>query len=489
MSIRISSTLFRSFPDGLRLAVNPLPERTPGIAWLGSVFAPLGTFSVNPAHGVLLLTLLLSHTNLMLLSILIERNGYSRLVNLTVLGFIASGSLFVGIGQTFFSEPLLLTGVLLTLIVTIGPPPTKIIELLPHQAVAMLLAVLGKLMAPVYLVLPVSYILFSHTRAPNPLKCLKRLARQRDTRAVIFLYALFSLWLITASHGLITRAMFSTKGPIASFYGSHSGFLEKLIYWGGQVVYSYTTSYCFVFLMLVFVIYFFMLVSSPLSLTHYHQQLLLVSSLQIMFSLALFSLADNEDTRFLYALSPYLALILASLLAGVPLWLQRCFFLVVIFQFVSLWSYLFSFPTIQFSYNRYSLPLRTDRVALAEIRSLIGATCPRQLNSYANIVGVDLPNLNHNTLNSYASLLMWPNLPTCSYTSLGYMETNADTAYNRLMNFRPLHVIFPVQLPVSLTHDPLNMVTSAVLARLKLDPGYRELTGAPSAYAIWTLAK
>jgi len=69
------------------------------------------------------------------------------------------------------------------------------------------------------------------------------------------------------------------------------------------------------------------------------------------------------------------------------------------------------------------------------------------------------------------------------------METNADTAYNRLMNFRPLHVIFPVQLPVSLTHDPLNMVTSAVLARLKLDPGYRELTGAPSAYAIWTLAK
>ena len=485
MSIRISATFFRSIPDGLRLAANPLPERTPGLAWLGSLFAPLGTLSSNPAHGVLLLTLILSHLNLLLLWTFLERNSYSSAVSALVVAFAACGSLFIGLGQTFFTEPLLLTGVLLSLLTTFTSTNPNTRTMLPYQALAFLLATLAKLMAPIYFVPSLAQVLLSHARATDTPTFMARIVQRRSMQVALLAYACFLAWLVRTSYGLVQRAMFSTTGSIAAFYGSHVGFVDKFRYWFTQLLHAYTTHLVvYIFFLCILLTFFF---KEPISQPRPRRsQILLsfISFLEIAFCLILFSLSDNEDTRFLYALMPYVAVILATFIVYFSTFVRYIFIVLFSMQYIFLWSYLFGFLPAAFHYNPYASPLNRDDLSLTNISALIAATCPPTASGYYNIVGVEMPTLNHNSLTSYAHLWAWPSLPSCSYTSLGYMESNPSVAYNRIHSFHAPFVIFPEHLPRSLATDPLNQLSILIHERISQDSSYVAYPGLDN-YHIW----
>ena len=445
--------------------LNPIPDRMPGLAWIAAPFAPLGSALDNPARGVLLVTLILNNINLLLLSYILHTHDYAPIAHIATLILAAGSTLLVGIGQTFFVEPLMLTGILWLISLTRGfsfaSPQATIQGLLP-----LLLAIVAKAAAPVYLLVPAIITfqsLVSHKQLRQKLP-LRQTIRTHRITLVLWLFVL--IWLVKTGPAIIQRAAASSTGSLASLYGNHSGITAKASHWTGQLaigtlpIPTQWTIELTIFSAISLII--FARRYRHNFVNDIRHRIALLSSLHLLMVLFLFSLADNEDTRFLYGLLPYVFLITATLVHS----LSRPYTYIALaltgLQYLNTYLYVYDLNPSYMQLNTYLTQRVTTQQFLKNIQVLIADTCNDSGPSYYNIVAVDFPTLNHNTLTSYSLYGSWPRVPNCIYTSLGYAESDTVTALTRISLFRPHYIIFPSTLPEFLDADPFNRVTRVI---------------------------
>ena len=475
-ALRVTATLTESPTAFARTILNPIPDRMPGLAWIAAPFAPLGSALANPARGVLLVTLILNNINLLLLSYILHKHGYAPIAHNAAIILAAGSTLLVGIGQTFFVEPLMLTGILWLIAMTRGfsfeSPNATLHGLLP-----LLLAILAKAAAPVYLFVPLmlsfhSFISQNHSRRTLPLRQTISIHR---TSLVLWLF--FLIWLLKTGPAIIQRAAASSTGSLASLYGNHSGITAKASHWIGQLAIG---TLPIPTLWNIELSIFSAISIIILALRYRHtfvndirHRIALFSLLQLLMVFFLFSLADNEDSRFLYGLLPYVLLIIATLVHSLSRPYTYIALALVGLQYLNTYQYVYGLNSSYIQLNTYLTKRTTTQEFLQNLQVLITDTCNDSGPSYYNIVAVDLPALNHNTMSTYSLLRSWPHLPQCLYTSLGYAESNPATALTRLVQLGPRYIIFPNVLPEYLDTDPFNRVSRAI---------HEELTNSPTSH-------
>ena len=482
-ALRVTATLTESPSAFVRTMLNPIPDRMPGLAWIAAPFAPLGSALDNPARGVLLVTLILNNINLLLLSYILHKHGYAPVAHNATIILATGSTLLVGIGQTFFVEPLMLTGILWLIAMTRGcsfESPTAMLNgLLP-----ILFAILAKDMAPVYMILPsvlpfVSLIFPSHSRPTIALWPTIRIHR-----TTLVLWLLFLVWVLQMGPAIIRRAAASSTGSVASLYGSHSGITAKARHWTSQlaigtlpILEQWDTD---IIIILVIPIFFIALRYRNTFNTNLRNRAYIISVLQISIIICIFSLADNEDSRFLYGILPYIFLIVATLIHSLVRPYAYIVCVLISLQYLHTYLYVFDIIPSYLQINTYIAQRLTSREPIANIQNLVSLTCTDSANTYYNVVGVDLPNLNQNSMAAYSLLRSWPRLPHCTYTSLGYAENSSDNALKWIATIRPSYIIFPSALPEYLDKDPFNQVSRAVHYELN--------NSTHSSYTVFTVS-
>jgi hypothetical protein len=184
--------------------------------------------------------------------------------------------------------------------------------------------------------------------------------------------------------------------------------------------------------------------------------------------LTIFSFNINEEQRYLLPLLPSVVVIFLWIVSFV-----RMRFVVVLLSclFLGQWIYVESralgFIEDHGQMSHWVVPLQLDDKARNEVSRLIELTCTTATAQRYNIVGVDLPWLNHNSMSFYASKRKQDNKRRCYYTSLGYAETDDSRAWKRVDDF---NIEYFISLEKSvLPSDFLNQVSAAVLKRIQLD--------------------
>ena len=482
-TLRMTSTFSEGFLQGIKHAINPIAERTPGLAWLAMPFAPIGLLTTNPMHGVQLFTLLIYHLNLYILANYLSSNGISAAATILTLILATSGSLFIGLGQTFFVEPLLLL-ILLTTLFFSSLNRFSLITRFLVLFIGMLASFLVKASGPSYLLIPALRMIFIHRRQLNTFFAPSLLRANVLLQPLLIVLLITCVWSAQFLPQVLARVAFSTSGQIAILYASglHTTYLSKLLYWVISCIlafFSYPTFLCTaigaVSLAITPKVLFKL---SPPQLS----DLVITSLMQIGLGLAIFATADNEDTRILYGLLPSVVLIYSVVVQYSRLSLLLR--LATIWQYIASYLYIFSFSTSAPPSIAYIRQNTTPPITIEQINQLIRITCNKQARLYYNIIGVDYPHLNANTILSYATYAAWPQLPSCTYTSLGYAATDTRTGLDRLETFRPRYVIFPTVFQ-HLDSDPFNSISRQVLAFIETSEHYHRIDAYSTSLVIY----
>ena len=158
----------------------------------------------------------------------------------------------------------------------------------------------------------------------------------------------------------------------------------------------------------------------------------------ILLVLAALASHDNNDTRFLHPLLPLVAVTLALAIGAArsrPIFVVALAVLVLEYAGSTLQSFGYT-PHDSFVADRITSPVRDSPFA-AVLDEVVERTCTAKSSSRINVVGVEYPWLNSNTLRMLAFSRYAESGRRCLYTSLGYTEDDAAAAWDRVGDFRP----------------------------------------------------
>jgi hypothetical protein len=189
-----------------------------------------------------------------------------------------------------------------------------------------------------------------------------------------------------------------------------------------------------------------------------------LSVAQIALILFLFALNDAVETRYLYALLPYIAVVIAALCRAIP---SRAVQALVLVACAAQWGVVnqasFALTPVLTNQFPWLNPIVTDATAHGELSRAIRRT---SIFPGYNIIGVEEPWLNLNSAAFFAAKNRLDTGVRSYYTSLGYAEKDTSAALKRIEDFSARFVI-TLDEPFQSTPDFLNLVTLPVLRELK----------------------
>jgi hypothetical protein len=189
-----------------------------------------------------------------------------------------------------------------------------------------------------------------------------------------------------------------------------------------------------------------------------------LSAAQAALVLFAFALNDAVETRYLYALLPYVAIVMVGLCSAAR---YRAVQILVLAVCVAQWVTVnrASFEPTPVLANQYNwlLPIVTDAVPHRNLAEVVRRT---SIFPGYNIIGVEEPWLNANSAAFFAATNRLDTGVRSYYTSLGYAEKDSAVAMKRIEDFATRFVITldePFQAPPNF----LNLVSLPVLRELK----------------------
>lgn len=437
MSVSLYYTLTHSFSDWYPAMMKAFATKSPGIAWFGQFFVPIG-FWAGTEEALLLFILLVQFFTLVFTYKIIFSLTESRKISFTACLAMAGAPLFVGMGHQYFVEPLqLLAVVFFVYIATKGKTWLKydqIIALIAMSAFAMIV----KISSPLYVFLPVIMILRNILIAPQ--SSVKRYFFEKKSRILIYAagisFLAISVNWYAINGGHILKFMKETSsGSVALFFGKETSFFEKLPYWLNAFQKSFFIPGVFEIVILIIAISAAVLFFKRTKFTRKEINFSAwISFFPVVIVLAIFSFQVNEETRYLLPILIYLVIILSWVLYYIKNDLISYSIIVIfLFQLIFINGYALNLINVKNpNFSVWVIPVHADISEKAQAKFAVSETCGSETKGKINMAGVEYPWLNANSLSFYASQNQLSTGIYCFYTSLGFAESNVEKAWVRM---------------------------------------------------------
>lgn len=473
--------------DGLagwgRLMLHAVASKPPAVVWIGQLFAPLnGLLGWEPALLLSILATQAACLALLCASLvrLLEPRGPAgwAAVGAGVLTMAAS-PLFVGMTHQYFAEPVQLLSVCLFLWVAVNRGGMGRLRLIAWLSLATALGLAAKTTSPVYVFGFGLVALAGLVRRPPARRSEHPAATGLLLVAAAGMTALTASWYVVNAEHSLRHAFQSATGSVALHYGTVGDFSTKLVFWLGSLKAALLLPDAAAAALLAALVVLALLAwrmlrgrSAATPDLGPSVPLVIAALAQIAVVLTAFSLNINEESRFLLPLFPSVALLVAVAVAATG----RPAVPAAVAGFLALqWGIVHAMALgwLPLHAGNPWLQARvTDGTRLSVVERLAEATCPSSEAGRINLIGTEQPWLNANTLSFLSArgraAVGW----RCYYISLGYAQTDVDSAWKRLADMN-INRIVMLDSDLERQGDFLNQTNIPVRRRLEADTAFQ----------------
>jgi len=453
--------------------------KAPAIAWFGQFFVPLSTIVGTIDRALMIQIIFIQFLSLVfiyrIVLLLTDKNKKLALLGTVIM---ASAPLFIGMGHQYFVESLQLFAVIffIFIIINIGVwnKYNSIIAIFIVFAYAMLV----KITSPLYLLLMMILGLFYFMRIIRKNSAKEYFKKKTSIFlyliGISFLFAVFS-WYVINWDNIYQFMKLASSGSAAELYGTKSDFLTKFRLWlvFFQKSFFISTIAYMIYCLLGFFLFQCILKFKQVMTVKNSIVVFLVSLGSIFLVLIFFSFQINEETRYLLPILPYIVIAICLILNKMKNNFLIIFFLLIFFlQYFLVNSVALGIiKNTPQGISSWVMKKNSSKDDLKNIKALVKKTCVKESEFKINIVGVEFPWLNANSVSYYA---MQDKLKThiiCYYTSLGYAENNVENAWRRFKSINPPFFIISDN-EVTKNLEAFNGVSSRIIEKIKVDPDF-----------------
>jgi len=483
----------RDWPDAMTSAFG---SKAPGTAWLGQFFLPLG-WLIGDRHALLVSIVVCQIGSLALVFALSRRLATGSTPALAGTLVLGAAPLFVWTTHEYITEALqTLTVAWSLLLLTIAGRTWNPLAIAAQVPGVVGVAMLAKFSSPLYIGLPVAATVVllvprilerttarsTHLRAPSTI-----LAAAVSAIAVVGAVLWYAPNLDTAlEHARIAR---SDTG----LYGSERGLWEELGEWVDRLGdASFLPAVGVALAVVVAAAVAFKLVrGGPIRATR-RLVVAAVCVTQLVLVVVTFATQPNEEARFLLPAVPFVAVVVALAVSGVPRTFALTAVALVSAELILVTLQVFGANQPRYlTYYRLVEPNR-DGTLQRELERLVDVSCTDESAGRITIVGAEHPWFNANTLALTASDRNSGVARKCYYTGVGYAEADADRAWERIVHLDPPYYVAidygapdnrlaPELRPSAARADAFNRVSRALVERVRQDPRFAVVPGSRRA--------
>jgi len=490
-SVTLFNSLISSPGEWINDLISACIAQPPGIAWIGQFFIPIARLTGSTDSALLLSILATNFCSLVLIykSILTASHG-RRLLSLTAAILVSSGPLFIAVSHQYFAESIQLLVVSWFVLLMTKARSWPRFRLICHLILACFLAMAAKASSPLYCFLPgLATLIFAFQRSTSPENSLVGRLRMNHLEKVVLFGGLLTLpFLVVAWYFRNGETMEDHVRVSASLehWGARDSFLNKLTFWVDAFQNHFFMRFPLIFTLVVF------LIACAVALFHvarrqyrylsFFDLAALVSVLQILGPISVFSLVPNEDARYLLPLAPYVAFIVAWSLSK----LQKPWTLIALFvytlQLLFLHSEALAFVPVQNNSIPWLIAMNKNPSISNQLTRIVNLTCPVDAANHSSTIEVaaDLRMLNNFALNYRASTLRPDYLglrkKPCDYVNSIKQSDSLVPLISSFDNTNPSYVVAIKNIatvPAILAPSFTNQMTSAVTPEFLLDHDFQ----------------
>jgi len=393
-AVKLSYSLLHTPESWISDMVRVMPNKPPGIIWLGQFFVPLGTCLGSIDKALLLSISIILTLSAFLTYIAIDRiedscscNAFSGML------FLMSSPMLLTSSFTFLTEPfqLFCVTIFIFLMTVSIRADRKLSIILLTGAAALLLS--SKINSAAYCITPALYSMYQafKNKSVSNILSIKSTTSLISIPIIVVLLAFVTIWYAINLPTAYQHLKLSYAGDIAAIWGVKASFKQTLAYW---------IRVCGTELMLPSVAglaigYFIIALLSrawkgPKRL-NLLDVFLICSIIQIGIVLIMCGMASNRSTRFLIPLIPYFSIIIAWAIRWMPIKILRVTFVVylacvLVFELISMSNINFGGFKAQFPVRRVFTQQREIQL-LSDIINKTQSDKPAENNG--SIVAID----------------------------------------------------------------------------------------------------
>lgn len=481
VSVKLYYNLTHSFSDWVRTMIIAFGVKAPAIAWIGQFFVPFSLLTGSVDRALLLSIITAEWVALVLIykTVLHLTNGTRSLAFLASL-MVAGAPLMVGLSHHYFVETWQLLAVVIFLFIVVRVQSwnryTSILAVIFVSSFAMLV----KITSPLYIFTPAAIFVWYFLKQKNQISLKDFLSVKKNWIFVLLVFVILVAcvgWYAVNGGFILEFMRQASSGHLADLYGSSGSLFTKLHFWGVAFGESFFVPISMIFLPILFILFLVKIIR--FKDTNHNKNFSLLSGfslIAILLVLGVFSFQVNEETRYLLPIIPYVVICVCYMLYRMnSRWLNVIAFGVFMLQFfIANGSIL---GVVQ--YDTWRIPGWNTKVELNRdskelVDFIIQNTCQPNIADRINVIGVEYPSLNANSLGYYSIQQKISRGYQCYYTSLGYAATNVEEAYGRLKNdINPPYFITSSEAVMET--NAFNAVSAPVVKLIEKDPDFEEL--------------
>jgi hypothetical protein len=482
-SLELFYSLVSSPWDWIKAMMLAGSVKAPGIAWLGQFFVPLGIMLGSIDIGLLLSILLIQFLVLVLVFESLKKlSNDKKLIAITASLIVASAPLFVGMSHQYFVEPMQTLAIAWFILIASFAPKSDskliIVQLLAASSLAMLAKITSPLYCFGYGLIALVYVCKNRLKKNQELEFLmdfsRRFMKIKVGGALILTLGTIT-WYITNFNKIINFALQSSGGDIAELYGTRDTFINKLFYWLNATQSSFFFPGILVLLTLICLTGLIRFLWKKNDNFNNFNLCAVVSLIHICVALTVFSLSVNEETRYILPLIPHVAIIVSWGLTQINKQIITGFMtLVLILQLSATHAQALGIIQPNPNISPWLYPIEENANNMNNIEEIARQTCTAADRERYNIVGVELPWLNLNSVSYFAAKQRLKNREIrCYYTFLGYAETDPTKAWQRMLDLNINYFIALNRSWHSPSPDAFNQISLPIMDRVETDPTFK----------------
>ena len=490
-SVTLFNSLISSPGDWINDLISACIAQPPGIAWIGQFFVPMARLTGSVDSALLLSILATNFCSLILIyrSILDASQG-RRLLSLTAAIFVSSGPLFIAVSHQYFAESIQLLIVSWFVLLMTKARSWPRFRLICHLILACFLAMAAKASSPLYCFLPgLATLIFAFQRSTSPKNGLNDRLRMNRLEKVVLFGGLLMLPFLVVAWYLRNGESMEDHVRVSAFvehWGARDSFLNKLTFWVDAFQHHFFMRLPLIFTSVVVLIAcavtFFNAVRRRYPHLSFFDLAALISMLQILGPISVFSLVPNEAARYLLPLAPYVALVVAWSLSKLQKPWTLAALVVYTIQLLFIHSEALALAPAQSDSIPWLITVNKDPSISNQLTQIINLTCPVDAAGHSSTIEVaaDLRMLNNFTLSYRASTLRSGYLglrkKPCDYVNSTKQGDSLDPLISSFENSNPAYVVAIKNInnvPAILAPSFTNQVTSAVTPEFLRDHAFQ----------------
>jgi hypothetical protein len=472
----------RSISHWVGMMADGMNMKPPGLVWLAQIFVPLRAM-LGSVEAALLSSILLIQFLILLVLFKIGRqiSPVSHLTATAGVIFAAGSQLFVGLSHQFFVEPLQTLAVAWCFYVAIMSPTWGRPRILIHLTATVILGVLAKATTPIYCIVAIAYAMFQLRSQPTaPTASVKSKKVITAVVGLTCLAGVTSLWYVRHLPEVWRHVREASSGEIALSYGVQRSWLQQSKVWIGVFDQSFLNPYllwvCAVALLALAAIVFLPILRQwRVTATWYTKAktIALLSTLQLVVMLCIFSSTVIVEPRFIYGLLPVITILLMYACAVLPHRIVALVVLCCIIRWGLVNGVALGINGRLTNQSVWLLPAHMEQSQYHELMEAIKLTS--DMPDRYDIIATEDAWLNANSAAFFAAKNRLNTGVRSYYTSLGYAQRDIGAAMRRIDEFRPRYILTLAEPLHRRLPAFLNEVSLPVLRRLQHDPRFSQV--------------